>query len=406
MYRERARIAWAMWTASLILILLSAALFSLNQDDVNPNSFIQWLPNLVGLLYASVGLLIASHRPDHVIGWLYCVEGLGWGLVTSSEQYANFSIVTHSGMLPAGDYLAWATSTIQASLWIGLLTFMLMLFPTGYPVSRRWWPLIWFTVALIILVMLASAIRPGPLDAPFAFVTNPIGVSHPRLLVDAIGQILGGAVGGLLLLAAQLGSVVSLLVRLHQSRGIERLQIKWFVYVATVALAASLVSGNLASLWPSARAMSDLIINLVFVPGLPVVVALAILRYRLYDIDRIINKTLVYSALTVHPRWRRHPARRRARAPARAGRLGLQPDRGRFDAGGRGPDPPVRARIQTTVDRRFYRHKYDAARTLEAFSLRLRDQTDLTALATELGSVVHDTMQPTHVSLWLREHRS
>jgi hypothetical protein len=402
---NRVRVAWVTWAGSLALALGAAILFVVNRQQPDLIAVTRWLPGVADtVLYASVGTVIAWRRPENAIGWLLCFEGLGSGFEQFSEQYVRYTLVTHPGSLPAGNVLALAASLIMISLWFNLFTFLLLLFPGGRPLSTRWRPLIWITAAIILAATLDAAIMPGPIDAPFEYITNPIGADGPPVLLDIVRLIREVLTLCLLLLAV--ASVVSLILRIHRSRGIERQQLKWFVYVAAVAITSFIASGFVSSFVPTragtvvgngVTSISATVLEL----GIPLVVGLAVLRYRLYDIDRIINKTLVYGSLTaiivgadvllvIGLEHLLEPVASGSDLVVAGSTLAVA-----------ALVRPLRSRIQTLVDRRFYRRKYDAARTLEAFSTRLRDQTDLAALATELGGVVQETMQPTQVSLWV-----
>ncbi len=402
-------IAWSMWATALVLAALAALLLSLNRGHSNPFSFEYWLPNVVGgLSMSTVGTMIVSRRPENAIGRLFAVEGIGSLIVAVGGEYAAYSLSTSPGSLPLGGIAAWIANLALGFVWTTLFTFLLLLFPTGEPLSPRWRPLVWVAAAVLVVSVVAMAVRPGPLDEPFQFVLNPLGVSHPRPFADGtklVSQILEP-----IPLFIGVVAVVSLILRLRRSRGIERQQLKWFVYSIASFIVLYIAFNSLLPLLSVSQSTGDLIGTILIVAllgvGLPCAVAVAILRYRLYDIDRIINKTLVYGSLTailvgadvllvIGLEHLLEPVASGSSLIVAGSTLAVA-----------ALVRPLRSRVQTTVDRRFYRHKYDAARTLEAFSLRLRDQTNLAELATELGSVVHETMQPTHVSLWLRNRKA
>jgi hypothetical protein len=300
--------------------------------------------------------------------------------------------------LPGATAAAW----VAGWLWVvGFLLLMLvpLLYPTGRLLSPRWRPVLWLTVLLVLVSMLANAVRPGPLKASEVPVApNPLGIPSAAGLVAAV-ELVAAVVGVPLFLAA----VASVLLRFRRARGVERQQLKWFAYASLGVVLSFVLSGVLLSLLTeSGELLVDLIPGILLL-GWPVALGVAILRYRLYDIDRLINRTLVYGLLTALL------AGVYASMVLVLGHL----------FGGIGDQPPTRAvagatlavaalfqplrrRIQQAVDRRFNRRKYNTAQTIEAFSARLRDQIDLDTLSAELLATVDQTMQPTTASLWLR----
>jgi MFS family permease len=274
-----------------------------------------------------------------------------------------------------------------------------LLYPTGRPPSPRWRPLAWLAVLVWLLSMTSWAFRPGPLEASeVAVAPNPVGIPGANQLLEAADVI-----ASTLSVPVFLAAVASVVVRFRRARGIERQQLKWFVYASLVVVVGFTLSSTLPTLVPG---ISELVLDLV-VTGLslawPVALGIAILRYRLYDIDRLINRTLVYGLLTVL---------------LGAVYVGLVLALGQVFGGIGSETPswavagatlavaalfqPARRRIQQVVDRRFNRRKYNAAMTVELFSARLREQVDLDTLSVELLAVVDQTMQPTAASLWLR----
>ena len=399
-------LAWSTWVVSILLIALSTVLLILNRGHANPFSFEYWLPNAAGGISTTiVGTIIVIRRKENVIGRLFAGVGIGSAVVAFGGEYAAYTMSTAPGLLPAGEIAAWIANLVLGFVWTTLFTFILLLFPTGKPLSRRWRPLVCASAVVLAVMTIATAVRPGSLNEPFQFVVNPIGISRPQPVVDGT-RLLTNVLGPVPLLIGAL-AVVSLILRLRRSRSIERQQIKWFAYSIASFIVLYISVLSLLPLMSVSQSSVDLITTVLIVillgGGIPIAIGFAILRYHLYDIDRIINKTLVYGVLT-------------AILIGADMLLVLVLERllGSFVSGSSlivagstllvaALIRPLRSRIQTAVDRRFYRQKYDAARTLEAFSLHLRDQTDLAALATELGSVVHETMQPTQVSLWIKE---
>jgi hypothetical protein len=278
----------------------------------------------------------------------------------------------------------------------------LLLFPDGRLLSRRWRPLVWLNL-LAILLLFAWNFEPGPIEATFGHlkVANPFGVAGADAMLNTLGTI-----GLFLVLAATIAGAISLVVRFRRSRGDERQQIKWFVFAGAIFCAVFAVAPVLWTL-PLSPA-TEWIWPTLFLLGLstiPVATGIAILKYRLYEIDLIVNRTLVYGALTA------------MLAVVYFG--GVAATQAIFRTlTGQEEQPqltvvvstlliaalfnPLRSRIQSFIDRRFYRRKYDATKTLAAFSAKLRNETDLDALNGELLGVVRETIQPSHVSLWLR----
>jgi hypothetical protein len=345
------------------------------------------------LSFSTMGAVIASRRPDSLIGWLFCAIGFVGGVRLVSTEYPAYLLVANAGLKPGGEVLSW----IACWLWvpdIGLFLFLAFLFPNGRLPSTRWRPLAWLIGVVVLIGTVAAALSPGPIRG-LEPIENPLGlkgVPAVALLTEALLYALG------LVVAA------SMLVRLRRSRGVERQQIKWFAY-AGVLLATSTVITYVLSEASSLRWLGWV----AFVPamvgdaGLPVAVGIAVSRYRLYEIDTLINRTLVYGTLTavlalvyfgsivVLQRLFVLLTGQRSTLAIVASTLLIA-----------ALFTPSRRRTQGFIDRRFYRKKYDARKTLEAFSAQFRDETDLEALNSDLVGVVRETMQPAHVSLWLR----
>jgi hypothetical protein len=280
----------------------------------------------------------------------------------------------------------------------GVQVFYLLLFPTGRLPSRRWRWLAWLTVAYIVVGVLTAAFSPGAYLGSLGPIRNPLGIEGLTQFYKAVLYTMSPA----LFLAA----AFSLVVRLRRAVGVERQQLKWLAYAAGgLALVSILIIITIAIDTPRWYEWSANAILVVVTPGLPIAIGIAILRYRLYEIDVIINRTLVYGSLTavLVALYFGGVATTQAIFQALTGREELPQlvvvastlvIAALFN--------PLRRRVQNLVDRGFYRRKYDAAKTLETFSAKLRDETDLDSLNSDLLSVVRDTMQPEHVSLWLR----
>jgi hypothetical protein len=340
--------------------------------------------------YSVVGALIASHRPRNPLGWIFLAVGFFQGFDPFAETYAKYVLVTNPGSsLPDGPLMSWLSDYTWLPGLSLAITFVPLLFPDGGLPSRRWRAVAWLsTVPLAIFVVLQVYLWPYRGRIP-----------PPKLsgLIGALSDQSGGLLGPLMLVCA-CACVSSLMFRYRRAAGRERQQIKWFAYAAAVFLTANVVSEFLPF---------GPIIYLSLLPAaslVPVAVGIAILRYRLYDIDVIINRTLVYGALTATlaliyfggvatTEAIFHALTGEEQQPQLAVVVSTLVIAALF--------MPLRRRIQSFIDRRFYRRKYNAVKTLEAFSAKLRDETDLDALSEDLVRVVSETIQPAHVSLWL-----
>jgi hypothetical protein len=395
--RTAARLAWLLCALSLALTGLGLLLLALNLSHPHVHIYEPWLDNtLIGISYAPIGALIASRHPANLVGWFLCLSGVVISISHFSAQYAIYALLAQPNFLPAGQAMAWIVSWILPII-IGLSVFYILLFPTGRLPSRRWRWLAWMTVAFMVVGVISSAFSSGALMGILGPIRNPLGIEG---FTNFYRAVLFG-MSPLMFVPAAL----SLFVRLHRAIGVERQQIKWFVYAA----AASVIATSLAYLIPGVIDTPlwfervGFALNIVTIPAIPVAIGIAILRYRLYEIDLIINRTLVYGSLTptlvvlyfggivVLQRLFIVLTGEESTLAVVASTLVIA---ALFN--------PLRRRIQSFIDRRFYRRKYDARKTLEAFSARLRDETDLEALSDDLVGMVRDTMQPAHVSLWLR----
>ncbi len=354
---------------------------------------------LVSLSFATVGALVASRQPRNAIGWIFCALGVCNSLAAASQGYAIYALLTGPAYLPGGAVANWLSSLLAGPIVFAMFALVLLLFPDGRPLSSSWRAVVWLDLAAIALIF-GFAFKPGPLDTSLLDADNPFGIKGAGALFEALG-----IVGIFLALAAAATGAVSLVLRLRRSRGDERQQLKWFAFAGAVFCAAFATGPVLWSLPPSSGfGWIWTVLFLSAVSTIPAAAGVAILRYRLYDIDVIINRTLVYGSLTVmlvgiylgavislQYAFRAATGQESTLAIV-ASTLAIA---ALFN--------PLRRRIQGFIDRRFYRRKYDAARTLAAFSARLRDETDLDTLNEDLASVVDETLQPAHVSLWLRE---
>jgi hypothetical protein len=390
--RTAARLGWSLF-ALAGLLLVNALVLNLRRPQYADLAFTtgELVLGLVLLLFGWFGALIVSRRPGHPIGWLLCAFGVVAGLTDFATEYAIYGLVTRPGAVPAAGALAWLASWMFA-LELALLAGLLVLFPSGRPPSPPWRGVLWLAGLGSGLAMV-GALALWPLR----------GIALLQLRTPDPGGVLGMLynVGFWASMAALVGAVAALVVRFGRSRGAERQQIKWLVYAVLVVI-VSLPLPALSETMIGSELAADVVYALLVAP-IPIAVGVAILKYRLYDIDRIINRTLVYGLLTA------------LLAGVYAGVVLVL---GQLFGGISAQPPswavagatlavaalvqPARRRIQRAVDRRFNRRKYNAARTIEAFSTRLRDEVDLNTLSAELVLVVDQTMQPTTASLWLR----
>jgi hypothetical protein len=396
--RASSWIAWSLWALSVALTALSLLLLVLNLSHPDVYVYDYWLENaLSAVLYSTIGAIVASRRAENPVGWLFCLLGLAFSIGHSSSQYAIYTQLTQPDLLPAGQALAWISSWILPPI-IGLQVFSFLLFPTGRLPSRRWMWLAWLAVASSIVGTISSAFSFGT-NAGLCPVQNPLGIEGFSNVYEAVLTFLT-----LLVVAAGF----SPFTRLRRAGGVERQQIKWFAYAAAATLSgvvlASMIPNSVDT--PPWFEWTGYALLIATTPAIPVSIGIAILRYRLYDIDLIINRILVYGALSV--------------TLALLYFSGVTLTQITFRViTGQEQQPqlvivastlmiavlfnPLRHRMQEFRDQRFYRRKYDAAKTLEQFSSKLRDETDLNALSGDILAVVRETMQPEHISLWLRE---
>lgn len=384
---------WAIWFALLAMLVL-----------IGSGSSRPLLAVLATFAMVTVGALVASRQPANPIGWVFCALGLGFMVGGVSSLYAIRALVDAPGSLPAGVAVAWLSSWVQFPTTM-LVLYLLLLFPNGHPPSPRWRGVVWLVTALIAVGTLSAALRPGLLR------TGPTGTVLPidnPLAIEAIGPLLDGlnTVWPVALVALLLAAIGSVILRFRRARGDERQQLKWFAFASCFVPVVIASNFALRPLPEDVRAPIQAAIFGTAMVLFPVVVGLAVLRYRLYDIDVLINRTLVYGALSA-VLFGTYVLSVLALSAL------LRPLTGSGDLAVAGSTlavvalfAPLRRRIQLEVNRRFYRSRYDAARTIDRFSSRLRDQVDLDALSSELIGVVSETVQPAHASLWLRAARN
>jgi hypothetical protein len=388
------RLAWALAGLTVLTLIvgfwLAELLWSTGWEPrpSNPIAVVGAII-LVTVSAATVGALVASRRPRHPVGWLLLGVGLALNVSLLAQSYVKYGLLARPGSLPGARYLAGFTDS-TVPIWLSCAGFVLLLTPTGKLLSPRWrW---WARVAAVapVVVVLGSVVQPDPLAPDYR--GNPLAVpALARVLaVPAVASVV-------VVLVALLVGAGSLVVRFRRARGVERQQLRWLAYAA--ALAGGLL---LVALFAGFVLAKDEVVTASLALGvalLPLATGAAILRYRLYDLDRIISRTLAYGLLTVL-----------LGGGYAAVVLGLGQLLGRDSSlvvaaatlAVAAVFQPARRRVQQLVDRRFNRRRYDAARTIAAFSARLREQVDLDTLTAELLGVVELTMQPTSASLWLR----
>ena len=403
--RATALLARCLCAVSLTLTVLGLFLLVVSRSPVGVPVYAgapvydYWLETtVIAISFSTVGAIITPRLPpQNPIGWIFCSIGVIAGVRLFVSEYAIVTLLAEPSsvpaMLPGGEVMAWISSWLWVS-FIGLFVFLALLFPDGRLPSSRWRPFGWLVGVVLVTGTVAVAIWPET-AAGFDLVNHPLGIEVATDTVNPVETIL---------YALGLIAAASLLVRLRRSVGVKRQQVKWFAYavavLATSAILAYVVSESVRVVWLEWVSFMLVIASVV---GLPVAVGIAILRYRLYNIDLLLNRTLVYGALTA------------VLAAVYFGSIVLFQELFRAFTGQESQlavvlstlaiaalFTPLRLRIQSFIDRRFYRRKYDARKTLEAFSAKLRIETDLDALSSELIEVIKETMQPTRVSLWLK----
>lgn len=391
-------LAWSMWAITLALTTPTLLFQSVN---IGSDSLaINLLGALVILAYATIGALIASRHPRNPIGWLLVGSALLSAFGDFALEYAVYGLVTRPGALSGATWFGVSGGLARSEGFQLIVTFVLLLFPTGRLPSLGWRLLAWATVTVMALsglsVLLGQTLSEA--DQRLASFANPLGII-PAATADLVQ-----GVSFLLFFACVVGCCAAVVARFRRARGVERQQLKWLAYAAwwaAVAFLGALIGAFANVAFLASAATFDLCLT-----GIPLAVGIAILRHRLFDIDFIINRTLVYGTLTV--------------LLAVLYFIGIVVTQGLASAitGQSKQQPPIaivittlaiaalfqplRHRLQNTIDRRFYRKKYDAEKTLADFSATLRQEVELNELREHLLAAVEDAMQPAHVSLWLR----
>jgi len=391
--RGMATLAWGL-AATIVVGMLTVVVLSLTLYG-SPD-LINIIPFGVFVIGCGVvGGLVASRRSANPIGWILCALGVFGVMAAFLTTGAEATPVPARG--GDGDFVDWAGSFIW-SLALAPLLFVLQLFPTGRPLSHRWRLLVWTTALALILVVSAYAFSPGALQDTNGRIANPYGIEA----LDIPLQLALWA-GEVLIVFSVVASTVSVIVRFLRSRAVERQQLKWFSYAGVVVVMNLLLQGVVLSIVGESDETVNLLNGLfsIGVTSIPITIGIAMLRYKLYDIDRIINRTIVYGGVSavlalgyfgaVLLLQGALPVSNDSPVTVAASTLGMV-----------ALFRPLRNRIQGMVDRRFNRRRFDAIETIDNFSARLRAETNLESLSTDLVGVVRDTMQPAHVSLWLQ----
>lgn len=397
-HRTAVRLAWTFWILTVTLTAVGLFLTQLNGSAAFLDAA---FGTLVGLAYAVVGLLLASRRPENLIGWVVSAGALLSAAGPVAIEYGIYGLVTAPGSVPLAVWVAMFGGVFRSIGFMLTLYVVLLLFPDGHLPSPRWWGVTWMLVASAVVQALDMFFGPDFSDISSRF--SPFTKPTAGILPDVIARGFGGLTI-LFWVASVFACVAAIVVRFRRSRGDERQQLKWLTYSSFFSGAIALLIYVCAVLnLDILNYLGGFLFNLLLAP-IPIAVGIAVLKYRLYDIDIIINRTLVYGSLTAILAlvyW--------------GSVVGLQALLRPLVGEGNdlavvvstliiaGLFLPLHRAIQRFIDRRFYRRKYDAARTLQAFTATLRDEVDLEMLADRLVDVVEDTMQPAMVSLWLRK---
>jgi hypothetical protein len=406
--------AWMAWTLGIlwaVLLALTFLFFSLNLLHPGVEVYPLWIQStVISVSYPALGLLLVSRHPEHPIGWLFCAAGLVVGLEHFCDEYAHYALLAQPGSLPGGQAAAWG------SVWVwvpfsGFCGFLVLLFPDGRLPSRRWLPFAWLLGIATVAFATVAALWPGPV-CEVCPIENPLDIET----LEGVSALVFPLMETLFYVVFALPAMASLFLRFRRASSVERQQIKWFAYAGSVVVLAAIYRSSLGNVVHSATGawlawwVGQGILTVGFA-GTAIAMGIAILKYRLYDIDVLINRTLVYGALTallaagyvatimvlqgIGDLMFQLPFRavfgQKSTFTTIAATLAMA---ALFN--------PLRRRLQSFIDRRFYRRKYDARKILEGFSSQLRTESDLEALRDDLVGVVRETMQPAHVSLWLR----
>ncbi len=397
----RRRSALLSWIGTTTAAGLAILVFIAARDTPVPASWgFRGASAVFALTCGTVGAIVALRRPDNLNGWLFCTIGVFFAIEALVNEYVIVSVLVVPGGLPWTSFLAWTLTWLWAPPLVIALVFLPLFFPTGRLLSPRWRAVVVLGAFALAVFSLVLAFQPGPIEQA-TFIDNPLGVGG--LDAATYSNVALGPIWLLLLTAIAL-SLASLVIRFRRARGDARQQIKWFAlaaFVAGTAFALYLSIAVVAASPTTTKALEILVI--VALMAIPAAAGMAILRYRLYDIDRIISRTLGYVVLTaiLFGTFALATVALEALISPWTGGDSLAVAASTLLVAGL--VAPIRGRVQRIVDRRFNRARYDADRTALAFGERLRDQVDLPTLADDLGATVRAAVAPTGMGLWLRE---
>lgn len=391
-------IVFAVWLAAAAAGLwLTIATWSAHVRPFTDPALANVRDLVLGAAFAAVGLLLTVKRPGNVVGWLLLAVPLSLAFNVLFVRYAVYGLLVHPGSLPG----ATVTAALGSSAWVILVSSIALLFltfPHGRLPSRRWRIAVWALIAVDVSAWIGNTLVPGPLTAPLNHYDNPLGIVALHSARRALSA------PGFLLVVIFGASAISLVRRFRYARGDERQQYKWFTFAAALFPVATVVVQIADAVFGQASTADTITstISGVVATAIPIATAVAILRYRLYEIDRIVSRAVVYALLTVvlggayvglvlASEAALSPV---ARGSSVAVALSTLVVAALF--------MPVRRRVQRLVDRRFYRSKIDAEATLARLGERLRREGDLDALLDEIRGVVTETLAPEHFSLWVR----
>ena len=396
------RVALAVWAITLGLSLIAVVLIMAGRSaDVGHIWGFRGFAVLFALTFGTVGALINTRVPGNRIGYLFALIGVLSAVQDVIAAYVVYGVLVSPGSLPGATSLAWVVSWNWVPLAGIGTTFLLLLFPTGHLLSPRWRPAAWLAVAGIVITALALAFLPGPItNAPY--LDNPLGLAGDR---EAMYRLT--ALGFLVLATAIALAAASMVVRFRRAVGVERAQLKWFASAGVFAGIVFIGPGTLFNVGTggvpgTTGSKASEILTIIALASIPIAAGVAILRYRLYDIDRIVSRTIAYAVVTGI-----------LIAVFTVVVIGLQ---ALLDPVTSGQTiavagstlvvlaifQPVLRRVRSAVDRRFYRARYDAERTAASFSERLRHQVDLGAVTADLASTAHVALAPQALGVWLR----
>ena len=384
---------WGLW--ALVMLLTAVGITSTlvtRAVDVGPRWGFRGITLALIPVYSTMGALILARHPRHFVGWLLFYTGAATMFQHLVDEYAVWAVLARPGALPGGETAAWVMNWIWLPVAAPLIFLLPLFYPDGRLPSARWRPVVALAVGAMLALMLVWMLKPGPMESSYMFMDNPFGWQAGAGLIDA----LTGPAFAAGLLALALG-LAALLRRRQRASGVERQQLKWFLYAASI-MAVSVLGA------PTNNVVLHTFMMMCIV-GLAVALGAAILRYRLYDLDLLVNRTLVYAGLTA------------TLAALYFGSVLLLQSLFLALTGEGQPQlvtvlstltiaalfSPIRGRLQRFIDRRFFRRKYDAAQTLAAFGATLRDETNLDDLSQHLERIIQETMQPAQVSLWLKD---